>query len=119
MISEGWRNVLIVLALAAAAYFIPGGGDTASFIGAVLSIAIMLAIVLIAGRLYREYRTEIYSLGDTHRALLYGAIGLAVLAMAAIGRLFDTGAGIMAWFVMIGAASVALATVWRRYRAYD
>jgi hypothetical protein len=118
-VPEAWRNVLIVLALAAAAYFIPGGGDTASFIGSVLSIAIMLAIVLIAARLYREYRTEIYSLGDGHRAMLYGAIGVAVLAMAAIGRLFDSGAGIMAWFLMIGAASFALVAVWRRYRAYD
>jgi hypothetical protein len=117
--SEGWRNVLIVLAIAAAAYFIPGGGDTASFIGALLSIGIMLAFVLIAARLYREYRTEIYSLGDAHRGLLYGAIGVAVLAMAAIGRLFDTGAGIMAWFVMIGGASLALAMVWRRYRSYE
>jgi hypothetical protein len=118
-VSDAWRNVLIVLALAAAAYFVPGGGDTASFIGAVLSIGITLAIVLIAARLYREYRTEIYSLGDTHRALLYGAVGIAVLAMAGIGQLFDSGPGIMAWFLMIGAASFALAAVWRRYRSYD
>jgi hypothetical protein len=118
-VPEAWRNVLIVLALAAAAYFVPGGGDTANFVGAVLSIGIMLAIVLIAARLYREYRTEIYSLGDTHRGLLYGAIGVAVLAMAAIGRLFDSGPGIMAWFLMIGGASFALVAVWRRYRSYD
>lgn len=116
---EAWRNVLIVLALAAAAYLIPGGGDTAYFVRSLLSIGIMLAFVLIAARLYREYRTEIYSLGDAHRALLYGAIGLAVLAMAAIGRLFDTGAGIMAWFLMIGGASFALVAVYRRYRAYE
>lgn len=117
--SEGVRNVLIVLALAAAAYFIPGGGDTANFIGSVISVAITLAIVLIGARLYREYRTEIYSLGDSHRWLLYGAVGVAVLAMAAAGRLFDTGPGVLAWFAMIGGASVALVMVWRRYRSYD
>jgi hypothetical protein len=117
-VSESARNVLIVLAVAAAVYFIPGGGDTASFVGALLSIGITLAFVLIGARLYREHRVEIYSIGDTHRALLYGAIGVAVLAMAAIGRLFDSGAGILAWFVLVGGASLALAEVIRRYRSY-
>ena len=76
------RNVLIILAIAVAVAFIPGGGRTADFIGAFLSIAVITAIVLIIARLYRENRVTIFALGDRHRALLYGALGLAVLAMA-------------------------------------
>ncbi len=54
--SAGLRNTLIVLALAFAVYAVPGGGDTASFIGALLSTAILGALVFIVVRLYREHR---------------------------------------------------------------
>jgi hypothetical protein len=117
-VSSTARNVLIILALAAAVAFLPGGDDTAAFVSAVLGIAISAAIVLILGRLYREHRVTIFSLGDRYRALLYGAFGVAVLAMAGRVRLFDTGLGTLAWFVMLGAASAALYTVWRHYREY-
>ena len=116
--SDALRNVAIILAIAAAVYFIPGGGDTADFVAALLFIAMSAIFVWIIGRLYRENRVALFSLGDQNRALLYGAVGLAVLAMAARGRLFDTGAGTIAWFAMIGAASFALYRVWRSYREY-
>jgi hypothetical protein len=118
-VSTTVRNVLIILALAAAVAFLPGGGDTASFVGAVLSIGIAAAIILILARLYREHRVTIFSLGDRHRALLYGAIGVAVVAMAARPKLFDTGLGTFVWFLMLGGASFALYAVWRHYREYS
>ena len=112
------RNVLIVVALAAAVAFLPGGGHTAAFIGAVLTVAITAAIVLIIGRFYRENRVAIFSLGDKYRAMLYGAIGTAVLAMAARTKLFESGVGTFVWFVLIAAASASLYAVWRHYREY-
>jgi hypothetical protein len=117
--SDRARNVLIVLAIGAGVYFIPGGGDTANFVAAVLSVTITLVFALIGARLYREYRIELYGLGDRHRGMLYGAVGLAVVAMASIGRLFDTGLGILVWFVLVGAASIALAEVIRHWRSSD
>ena len=116
--TDALRNVAIVLAIAAAVYFIPGGGDTASFVAALLFIALSAMFVWIVARMYRENRVAIFSLGDQNRALLYGAVGLAVLAMAARPRLFDTGAGTFVWFAMIGAASFAVYRVWRSYREY-
>ena len=116
--ATGLRNALIVVALAAAVYFIPGGGDTAAFVSAVLSVSILAAFVLIAARLYREYRVAIFSLGDKYRGLLYGAIGVAVLAMAARGRLFDSDAGTLVWVAALAAASYALYRVWRHSREY-
>ena len=114
----GLRNVLIVFALAAAVYFIPGGGDTAQFVNNVLSVSILAAFVLIAVRLYREHRVAIFSLGDNYRALLYGAVAVAVLAMAARSRMFDSDAGTLAWIAALAAASYALYRVWRHSREY-
>src|SRR4051794_1979398 len=112
------RNVAIVMALAAAVYFLPGGGETADVVGSLLFIAISAIFVWIVARMYREHRVELFSLGDENRGMLYGAVGLAVLAMAARGKLFETGAGTLVWFVMIGAASYAVYRVWRSYREY-
>ncbi|MBI5103732.1 MAG: hypothetical protein HZB46_01850 [Solirubrobacterales bacterium] len=116
--TAGARNVLIIVALAAAVAFLPGGGDTANFVAAVLSIAILASFVLILARFYRENRVAIFSLGDRHRAMLYGAIGLVVLAMAGIDRLFDTSIGVVIWFAMMAGASFAVYQVWRHYREY-
>jgi hypothetical protein len=118
-VSAGLRNGLIVVAIAAAVFVLPGGGRTADFVGAVVGIAISAAFALIGALLYREHRVTIFSLGDRHRALLYGAIAVAVLAMAARPRLWETGAGTLAWLVMVGGASLALVQVWRHHRAYD
>ncbi len=113
------RNVLIVLALAAAVYAIPGGRSSADFIASILSILITASIAFFGWRLYREHRVTLFSLGDRYRGLLYGAVGAAVLMMAARGRLFDTTAGTLLWFAVIGAASYALVVVYRFYRSYE
>lgn len=112
------RNVLIVAALAAAVYFLPGGGDAAALISAILFLGISVSFVLIAARFYRENRVAIFSLGDRWRAVLYGAIAVAIFAMAARARLLDTGAGTLLWFVLVGGASYALYRVWRQHREY-
>jgi hypothetical protein len=117
-VSATVRNVLIIVALAAVVAFVPGGGDSASFIAAFLSIAITASIVMIIARLYREHRLTLFSLGDRHRALLYGALGAFVLAMASRDRLFDSGAGTAVWFVAVCGVAGALYAVWRHFRAY-
>ncbi|MTD44007.1 hypothetical protein GKE82_06745 [Conexibacter sp. W3-3-2] len=117
--STGLRNTLIVFAIAAAVHFVPGGGSTADTVGALLSIAITVCFVLIGARLYRENRVEIFSLGDRHRGLLYGALGVAVFAMAARRELWETGAGLLLWMLLIGGASYALVQVYRYYKSYS
>lgn len=113
------RNVLIVLALAAVVYAVPGGGDGASFVGSVLSTTITAVFVLIVVRMYREHRVEIFSLGERYRALLYGAVAVAVFAMAARVKLWDTGAGTLVWLALVGGASYAIVLVYRYYRTYS
>jgi hypothetical protein len=112
------RNVAIVLALAAVVYFVPGGGDAAALIGALLSTAILAAFVMLAARFYRERRTDILDLADRWRATLYGAIAVIVLAMAARPRLIETGAGTLVWLVAVAGSGYALYRVFRHYREY-
>ena len=112
------RNVAIILALAAAVAFVPGGGTTAGLIGAVLSTLIMVSLVFFAYRFYREHRVELDGLGDRFRGLLYGAIGVVVLALAALPRLRDSSGGTLIVVALLGGAAYAFYAVWRHYREY-
>jgi hypothetical protein len=112
------RNVAIVLVLAGAVAFVPGGGTTANVVVGILSTLILVSFVLLAARFYRERRLELDGLGDRWRGLLYGAIGLALLAMAAYPRLQQTTGGTIAWIAMLGGAAYSVYLVWRHYREY-
>jgi hypothetical protein len=112
------RNIAIVLALAAIVAFAPGGGEGADLITQLLSAVFTIVIAVLLGRLYLQFRTDIYGLGDRWRLVLYAAIGVIIVTLAASGRLFDTGPGTLAWFALIGGAAYALYLTYRQYRAY-
>jgi len=113
------RNIAIVLVLAAAVAFIPGGGTTAAVAGAVLSTLILVALVFFVGRLYRDHRLDLEVLGDRWRGLLYGAVGVIILAMAARERLQDQGSGgTIVWIALLAGSAYAIYLVWRHYREY-
>ena len=113
-----FRNVAIVLVLAALLAFLPGGGDASQVIGAILSTLIIASFVMLGVRFYREHRLGLVSLGDGWRAALYGAIGVVVLAMAARDRLFDSGGGTILWLAAIAGSVYAVYLVWRHSREY-
>jgi len=120
-VSRVARNALIVVALGAAVFALPGGGDAADFVLALLSTLILVSFVVFGWRFYREHRVDIYSLGDRHRAALYGAIAVIVFALAGRVELLATGAGTIVWFVLVGGAAYALYRVfvqWRELNAY-
>jgi hypothetical protein len=112
------RNIAIILALAAVVYFVPGGGDAAALIGALFSTAILASFVMLAARFYRERRMDILGLTDRWRAILYGALAVIVLAMAARPRLIETGGGTLLWLVAVAGSGYALYRVFRHYREY-
>jgi hypothetical protein len=112
---------LIVVAIAAAIFAIPGGGDAADLVAAVLSTLITVAFVAFGWRFYREHRVEIYSLGDPYRGGLYAALAAIVFALAGRDELLGTGGGTLAWFVIVGLAAYALFRVfwqWREMNTY-
>jgi hypothetical protein len=112
------RNIAIILAISAGVYFIPGSGRATSTFEAVLWVAFGVAIAYLGIRLYREHRVTIHSLGDRHRALLYGAIALGVFAAEARVRMWQTGLGELAWFVLIAIIIYAVMEVYRYSRSY-
>ncbi len=127
------RNVAIILAIAAAVYFIPGGGRAASTFEAALWVAFGLAIGYLGLRMYREHHIALYGLGDRYRGLLYGAVALAVFLYAVRTRMWYAlkisggmlaqvhrwnGLGEILWFALAGAVVYALLAVYRHWRAY-
>jgi hypothetical protein len=112
------RNVAIVVVIAAAVYFLPGGGRAANTFAAALWVGFGVSFGYLGLYLYREHRISVHGLGDRHRALLYGGIGLAMFDWAARRRMWETGIGELAWFVLVGLVVYALMTVYSRWRAY-
>jgi hypothetical protein len=112
------RNVAIILLIAAAVEFLPGGGRAANTFGAVLSVAFAAGLAYMGVRSYREHRVDVYGLGDRHRALLYGALGVGVVTVGAKERMWQTGFGEFMWFVLIGLVGYTLFAVYRYTRTY-
>ena len=109
-------NIAIVLALAAAVAFLPGGGGAANLFIWLVGIIFWGGLAWFLGRLYREYRTDVYALGDRMRAVLYVSIAVAVLTVTGTRVLWETPAGMLAWFLLVGAASYGVFAVWRHWR---
>jgi hypothetical protein len=112
------RNVLIVVVIAAAVAFLPGGGETADLIWALLGIALIVTFVFLGVRFYRENRVAIFSLGDKHRALAYGAIAAIVVAFAGRRELTETGLGSLVFVALIMGALGAGYAVFKHHREY-
>ncbi len=105
------RNIVIVLVLAALVVVLPGGGTGAAVATQTLSLAFLGSLAWFAFVMYRQHRTELYSLGDTRRAILYVALGVALLTVTASSRMWSSGTGIILWFVLIAAAADAVLAV--------
>jgi hypothetical protein len=112
------RNIAIVLAIAAAVYFLPSGGQAANTFEALLYIGFGVAVGYLGLRFYRENRVALHGLGDRYRGLLYGSIALALLLWMSRLRMWRTGVGELLWFVLVAGTVYALVAVYRSWRAY-
>jgi hypothetical protein len=112
------RNVAILLVLAAAVAFLPGGGRAANTAGTILGVLFAGGLAYAGMWLYRRRRTDIYALGEPRRGLLYGALGVGAVTLAAKPRMWETGFGEFAWFVLLGLVAYTLFAVYRYSRSY-
>jgi hypothetical protein len=118
-LDTNFRNVLIVVALATVVYALNNTGDFAlSFLTQLISLAFLGAFAWIASRLYREHRTELYSLGTRRRTALYVALGVAALTISAADRLWATGIGTLVWLLVLAACAYTLYSLYRSTREY-
>jgi len=111
------RNAAIIAMIAAAVQFLPGGGRVAEAFAAALWVVLMAGIGFLCYRLYRERRVDLYGLGR-YRALLYGAIAVGYVTIAARVRMWETDVGEFVWFVVIGLCVWGLLVVYRYARSY-
>lgn len=118
MSTEAARNIGVIVVLGLAVWLLPGGGEGAAFITQLLNAIFIVLMALGCAILYRRFRGDIFALGDQWRFALYAAIGVAVVTVAASGRLFDTPMGAFLWILLIAGASYTLYLVWQRYRSY-
>jgi hypothetical protein len=112
------RNVAIIGVIALAVFLVPGGGRAAGTFEAALLTAFALGIGYLGVRMYREHRVALHSLGDRHRALLYGAVATGVFVILGRSRMWASGLGELAWFVLLGLIVYSLLGVYRHWRAY-
>lgn len=110
-------NIAIVLLLAAAVAFLPGGGRVTEAILQTLSLAFLAAIAFAAWRFLRDNEFTLLAMPDSRRYLLFGAIALLVLLVAGMGTMWGSGLGTFAWLVLAGASLVTLWRVWSEARA--
>src|ERR687898_943654 len=106
------RNVAIILVVAAAVAFLPGGGNAAETILAALSMAFLATLAWFVYVFSRERQLTLAALGDGQRAILYGALGLIAVLIAWSSEAFDTSRGTLVWLVLLG---VAIAAIWRTW----
>jgi multisubunit Na+/H+ antiporter MnhB subunit len=112
------RNVLIVLAIAALVALVQGGVTAANVAIQAITLLFLGTIVWFLALTYRERRVSLYALGDRRRALLYVALGVGTLTLTATARLLGSGAGSVAWLLLLaGSAYAAFAVLWsaRKY----
>jgi hypothetical protein len=107
------RNVLIVLAIAAVVALVQGGVTAANVALQALSLVFLGTIVWFLAIMYRQYRVTLDGLGGRRRGTLYAALGVATLTLIATSRLWATGAGSVAWLVLLaGSAYAVFRIVW-------
>lgn len=112
------RNVAIVVAIAAAIYFLPGGGRAASTFEAALWVGFGVGIAYVGLRAYREYRVALHGLGDRYRGLLYASIAGGAFLLTDRQRMWGSGVGELIWFVLVGLIVYALLAIYRYSRSY-
>jgi hypothetical protein len=114
------RNVAIILALAAAIDFLPGGGAAAATVLAALTLIFLASIAWLVYRVYREQQLTLATLTDSRRAGLFGAVGgIALLVVAISNDVFDFQGGLVLWIALMAACIAVIFLIWRDATTYS
>ncbi|HEX5929871.1 MAG TPA: hypothetical protein VFY48_10805 [Solirubrobacterales bacterium] len=112
------RNVGIVMLLALAVAFVPGGSNVADTIYIALVLGLLAGMSWFVYVLSRQNQLTLATLSDSRRAVLYGAVGMLVLLVAGSPKLFASGGGTLLWILLLGASFAAIWWVWSEANSY-
>jgi hypothetical protein len=112
------RNIGIVMVLALGVAFVPGGGNAVDTIFTALTMGFLAGISWMLYTLSRQNQLTLATLGDSRRALFYGAFGMIALLIAGSDKLFSTGGGTLLWILLLGASGAAIWRVWTEANTY-
>jgi hypothetical protein len=112
------RNVAIILALAAAVDFLPGGGAAADTVMTALTMIFFAAIAWFVYRTYREQQLTLSTLSDARKAGLFGAVGGIALLIVAYNEFDSWSGGILVWIALLAGCAAAIFLIWRSATTY-
>ncbi len=112
------RNIAIILALAAAVDFLPGGGNAAAAVLTALSMIFLAAIAWLLYRVYNEQQLTLASLSDGRKAGLFGAVGAIALLVVAYDDFSSWAGGVLLWIALMAACIGTIFLIWRSTQTY-
>jgi hypothetical protein len=113
------RNIAIILALAAAVDFLPGGGNAAAAVLTALSMTFLAAIAWLLYRVYNEQQLTLSTLTDARKAGLFGAVGAIALLVVAYDDFRSWTGGILLWIALMAGCIGAIFVIWRSATTYS
>ena len=112
------RNIAIILALAAAVDFLPGGGAAAATVLSALMLIFLAAIAWLLYRVYREQQLTLATLTDARKAGLFGAVGAMALLVVAYDDFRSWTGGIVLWIALMAGCVGVIFLIWRAATTY-
>ena len=112
------RNAAVVMLLALVVAFAPAGGNAADAILTAITMGFLAAIAWTVYVLSRQNQLTLATLSDGRRAILYAAVGMIALLIAASDELFASGGGTLAWVFLLGASVAAIWRIWIEANTY-
>jgi len=107
------RNVAIIALLALILTVLPAGDNITDGLLVALSLILLGAVALLVVRFWQQSSLTRDAMTDRQRGLVYGGLGAIALMVAGTDELFDTGAGTVAWLVIVGLSAWLVFNTWR------
>jgi hypothetical protein len=95
------RNVAIIALLAFVVAVVPGGGEAAAVIWAILSMGMLAGIAWFVYRLYNEREMTLMTMADGQRALLFGSVAAIVLLFVGVEEFRQRDGGMVVWIMLM------------------
>jgi cellobiose-specific phosphotransferase system component IIC len=107
------RNVAIIALLALILTVLPGGDNITDGVLLALSLILLGAVALLLVRFWQQSSLTRDTMTDRQRGIVYGALGAIALMIAGTDELFDTGAGTVAWLLIMVVSGWLIFNTWR------